>query len=114
MRSVCEGPRCRHQRKESAVDAPAVGGRWWSLSLMVGRLQPRARPFRHGICAVACRVIRTGPTKLIACEIRALAPVGTFSINMNRNLTIVDERTRAVRVGAASAVGFGVVQGLWS
>ena len=81
---------------------------------MVGRLQPRARPFRHGICAVACRVIRTGPTKLIACEIRALAPVGTFSINMNRNLTIVDERTRAVRVGAASAVGFGVVQRLWS
>jgi len=33
---------------------------------------------------------------------------------MNHNLTIVDERTPAMRVGVASAVGFAVIQRLRS
>ena len=37
--------------------------------------------------------------------------VGTCPITMNRNLTIVDERTRAVRVGASLPADFVVVQG---
>lgn len=39
---------------------------------------------------------------------------GIFPITMNRSLTIVDERSRAVRAGAASAMGVVVVQGIRS